>query len=228
MAGRRPQGTIVKMTRDRRDEAVAVLAWAFADYPLMHYFFAEQRPDQATYAAVLRAMFTVACERRLVNGWPLAGYAVAGELVGVAALNDPALPAPPDDPPTLQAAWARLHELAGPRAMERIEHFGQITRAAYPEQPHLYLGAIGVVPAARGQGYARLLLDEVHRRAARHPTATGVALDTETAPNVRLYEHMGYRQTRHAQLGPVDIWVLFRPNDRPNDHPHDRPHDQSG
>jgi ribosomal protein S18 acetylase RimI-like enzyme len=64
---------------------------------------------------------------------------------------------------------------------------------------------IGVRPESQGQGYARQLLEEVRRRSERHPCSTGVALDTENAENVAIYERLGYQVVARDRLGGLTV-----------------------
>lgn len=196
----------IAIPRDRLDEAADVLARAFEHYPVMRYVFADQ---DAAYQRVLQALFRFSCETRLVRGWPLLGSVHAQDLVGVAGVNGFEEAEQSD---LLTALSEQFEAFIGPRASERFARFGAVTEAYRPDQPHLYLGVLGVHPDAQGQGHGRALLDAVHTLAEAHPTATGVALDTELLTNVRLYEHAGYHVTGHARLDDLDIWSMFRPN----------------
>jgi hypothetical protein len=52
----------------------------------------------------------------------------------------------------------------------------------------------------------------VQRRSEAHPHSKGVALDTENAENVAIYERLGYRVVGQAKLDAIKIWCMVRPN----------------
>ena len=81
-----------------------------------------------------------------------------------------------------------------------------------PTEPHVFLGVIGVHPDFQGRGLARVLLDEVARISRRHADSHGVCLNTESAANVALYEHMGYQVIGHRTVDTLQTWCMFRPD----------------
>ena len=77
-------------------------------------------------------------------------------------------------------------------------------------QPFLYLFFIGVATAHQGQGYGRVLLDEVIRIAEQDNLP--VYLETETEANVRLYEYFGFTVLEKVDLPVVHLpmWMMVR------------------
>ena len=71
---------------------------------------------------------------------------------------------------------------------------------------------VGVRHDEPGKGYARLLIHAVHDLSLNDPSSDGVALTTETAENVPLYEHFGYRVVGHEQLDGLETWMMYRPD----------------
>lgn len=197
---------VIDIPMERLEEAADVLARAFAEYPLMTYFF---EGSGVSTPEGIRVMFRFTCEGRIINGEPVKGIVQDGRLVAVACL-DGLEPRP--WPESVETAFDAFAEKAGEQALARFGRFRDLTTAHKPAEPHLYLVAIGVLPEAQGQGFGRALLDHVHEMSAAHPASTGVALDTETPANVPLYEHCGYSVTAQGQLGDVPVWCLFRPD----------------
>ena len=67
---------------------------------------------------------------------------------------------------------------------------------------------LGVVPEARGRGIGRALLGQAIRDTARMGLpALAVAVDTQNAPAVRLYERAGFKEVRRRL-------VFFVPKER--------------
>lgn len=77
-------------------------------------------------------------------------------------------------------------------------------------QPYLYLFFIGVATKHQGQGYGRVLLDEVIRLGESDHLP--VYLETETEQNVRLYEHFGFEVIKKVELPIVQLpmWQMVR------------------
>ena len=198
--------TTIDIPRERVPEAAQVLALAFAHDPLIGFFL-----PAATAARheKLRAFFHFFCDLRHDLDWPLIGREVDGRLVAVACPSDPV------DVPWPEALSAKYHQLGrelGADVVARLERYAGTADPLRPAEPNYYLGIIGAHPRAQGAGHGRALLDAVQALSEAHPTSTGVALDTELATNVRVYERCGYHVHATARLDQVEIWCMFRPN----------------
>ena len=200
------QPLVIAIPPERVAEAAKVLALAFARDPLIGYFLPEGTPARDEK---LRAFFHFLCVLHHDLDWPLIGCEAAGRLVAVACPSDPVEPPWPDE---LGRKYRQLADELGDAVIARREAYAWVSDPLRPSEPNYYLGIIGVHPDAQGQGYGRALLDAVQRLSEAHPTSTGVALDTELASNVRVYERCGYHVHATARLGMLDIWFMFRPN----------------
>lgn len=199
-------GTIRAIPADQLDEASSLLAHAFMDYPAMRYIFADQGEY---YERAVRALFRFNCERRAATGGSHLGVYEDNALVGVAGIaptGETPLPA------ALQSRWSWFVALIGPQAADRLARFSHLTEQHRLPMLYLSLAVLGVLPEAQGRGYGRMLLDATHALAEAHPFTDGVYLDTESAANVALYEHVGYRVVSREQLEDLTIWCMFRPN----------------
>jgi GNAT superfamily N-acetyltransferase len=149
------------------------------------------------------------CVVRFELGWPLIGALVGGELAGVVGLTDiDEKPWPASLADYYQTMTARI----GSEAAEWLERYAALADTHKPNAPHYGVGVIGVDPTYQGRGVARALLEWLHGVSDADPRSTGVYLDTETAENVRFYEHLGYQVIGHERLGDLlDIWCMFRP-----------------
>jgi len=74
----------------------------------------------------------------------------------------------------------------------------------------LYLLILGVLPASRGKGYGRVLLDAVIGDAERRNLPILVGAGSED--NVALYERFGFKVVQKLPLAPVDLyeWEMVR------------------
>ena len=198
---------VIDIPQDRLDEATDVLTRAFVDYPLMRYFFSE---DGTIDLGDVREAFRLTCALRMANNVPVKGIILNNRLIAVACLD---LPEPMSMPESMEQVFTAFIGQIGAGAVERLERYRDLTASTRPAEPHCYLVAIGVLPDLQGKGYGRVLLNTVHTLSMSHPSSTGVGLDTETAGNVPLYEHVGYRVEAKTALGEVPVWCMFQPND---------------
>lgn len=194
------------LTTEDADDAIGVLCVAFADYPVMRHVLADAGP---LYGGHLRALVGLFFNKRMLRGWPVLGVRVDGELAAAALIS------PPGDapvPPAVEALRAEVAAHIGAAAWRRLGEYEEESGLDAPEASHYYLGVIGVRPKNQGQGLARVLLDELAIMSERHPDSTGVCLSTESAANVSLYEHMGYRTLGHRTVDGLETWCMFRPD----------------
>ena len=209
-----PGRVIERIGRDRSDDAVRVLAAAFHDYPVMR-FVLQDAGDQ--YDRRLRSLIRYFCERRFTQGWPLLGCFVFPSalkrdepeaqrgLVAVAGINDPG---PFVDNDAHRRAWATLRAEIGPSAVERLEYYEQESDGDAPLGPHHFLGIIGVRPDQQGMGHGRALIEHIMERCLADASSAGVWLSTETAENVPIYEHLGFRLRAERDIGSLRYRVM--------------------
>ncbi|MDA0768641.1 MAG: GNAT family N-acetyltransferase [Chloroflexi bacterium] len=197
---------VIRLQRDQEDDAVAVLAEAFQHDPVMNYVFhgIESGDD-----ARLRELFRFSCRVRFDIGWPLMGVQSDGELLAVAGIDEPG---EAEWPQSLSDCYQEFARIAGPEAVGRLGSYASLPDKHRPKEPHFFLGMIGVHPKAQGKGYARLLLDWLHRASETHPTSNGVALDTDSDVNVSIYEHFGYEVVGRDDLVSLTVSTMYRPD----------------
>ena len=197
---------VVRLDRTRFEEAVGVLCDAFREYPAMTYSL---RGTGEAYDANLSKLIGYFTDYRLALGWPVLGADDGNGLVGAALVSPPRLEAVVAPPQPRFEGW---RDGAGKLVLARFRAFVHATEPFEPDTPYYFLGLLAVPPRSQGKGYARLLLDAVHELSRADPASDGVALTTETAENVRLYEHFGYRVLGQAWVEEVPSWMLYRPD----------------
>jgi GNAT superfamily N-acetyltransferase len=188
---------IKRLNYDDKPDAVEILATAFYDYPVMRYVLSDagnRYPDH------IRALVGFYLETRYTRDWPILGLWHNGELQAVAGINAPeALPWPPE----LHEKYADLGVAIGDAAIERMEAFENECDASEPEEPHYFLGIIGVNPEAQGKGYAGAIIDQLKEMSRLHPTSQGVCLTTQSDANIALYKHLGFRLIDETRVGEL-------------------------
>ena len=179
---------------------------AFQDYPVMRYVLGSGGNSQAR----LRQLIGYFVLRRVRLGGPMFGARAAdGTLAGVATMT---VPVEPVAPPDLLAARDRAFEALGQDCRARYDAYANTAKFFGNMGPHHHLNMLGVRQAHHGRGVGRVLLNAVADLAGPDPNSSGVSLTTETADNVKLYEHCGYHVVGEARVGDsFPTWGLFRP-----------------
>jgi GNAT superfamily N-acetyltransferase len=194
-------GAFVRHAR-RRDADVVIdaLVEAFAEDPVWCWTFS----DPATRLVHLRGLMTATFERSFACGHAF----LTDDGKGVALWG----PADVEffDETLVSALIGLVVASEGDRARLALEGLRSIGEH-HPEQTHVYLHALGVVPAARSQGLGAALLDHVLAVC----TAEGLPayLESSNARNVSLYERHGFTVTAEVALpeaGPV-VRPMWRP-----------------
>jgi GNAT superfamily N-acetyltransferase len=171
-----------------------VLAAAFADDPLMTYFW----PGSPRRRKALPLFWDSRIASRRKNGLVDLAHDAEGNLACVALWEPADVVAPTAKPVTLLRALgpSAARALAAGRRMER----------ARPATPHLYLAAIGTLPGAQGRGLASALLE-------RRLSAAGQDgfLISNTRRTVPFYERFGFEPQAELPIGrgPV-VYPMIR------------------
>jgi GNAT superfamily N-acetyltransferase len=199
----------VRAARARDVTALArVLGRAFYDDPPFGWMLPDERSRErratGVFAAILRS-----------HAMRYGGVDVASRgdvIVGGAIWLPPGHWAP--------TAGQQLRALPGyfralGRDMGRTSALAAAMARHHPREPHWYLYAIGVDPAAQGGGVASALL----RPRLAHCDASGQAayLESSKPGNVPLYEHFGFEVTGSPQLpeGAPVLTAMWRAATRP-------------
>jgi GNAT superfamily N-acetyltransferase len=192
-----------RLTGDRAPEIVSVFCDAFHDYPVMRFVVGAS----GDYDERLHSLINFFVVRRAQQGGPMFGMVENGRLLAAATTTLPREPLMPAEAAALRdETWRRL----GEDARARYETYAAATKALAIVEPHHHLNMIGVRTEGKGRKLARPLLDAVRALAFEDPNSSGVSLTTESAPNLTLYEHFGYRVHGHVHVTPqLESWGLF-------------------
>jgi ribosomal protein S18 acetylase RimI-like enzyme len=196
----RPQAVLRRAGADDLDEMAGVLGAAFADYPATRWTV-----DERDHVERVTALQRLSLERL---GLPFGEAWVAeadGAIASVAVWMDSRVPIP-------GSVWSAMageqRALEGDRAAASIATDEQLD-GLRPTEDHLYLGAVGTRPAARGRGFARRILEVMVADADADDVA--VYLETSTTENVRFYRSLGFAVTDQIELpGGPTVWAMLR------------------
>jgi GNAT superfamily N-acetyltransferase len=200
---------VQRLTHADEPEAVAALAAAFADYPLLVLLCPDAKRRPRVVEAFCRYLFrmSVRCDgafgtadrAAVVCSWP---------------------------PGSEWPSWWRTVRAGGPslawrmgwratRLMTRLEREFDAARAKHAPGPHWYVPLLGVRPDAQGKGLSRAVLRPVFEGADRDRAP--VYLETATESNVVIYRRFGFELRGRRELtGGLANWELVR---RPRESP---------
>lgn len=181
-------------------EARTLLARAFADDPLMVWFF----PDDDVRPQACAAMFGLFAEHYLADG--RVDVVRRDRLVAVAMWQ---LPGQADeDADRVPTLGGLMSALLGPARAVEIGGAMAVLEDVRPSEPHAYLHLLGVHPTCRGQGLGGELLDR--GIAAARADGLTACLDTMNPTNVPFYEAHGLSVRHETPLGAggPTVWSM--------------------
>jgi GNAT superfamily N-acetyltransferase len=189
--------TVRRATRADRARIVRTTARAFADDPLVGWFF------EHSYAETADEFFATLFDIRVDDGevW------VTDDAVSIAEWNPPDGLRGPEEPRTER--WRHAGERFTPLTIDRFRRWGELIEPLLPPQPYWYLGMLATHPDWQRQGLARAVLRPVGERADRE--GVPVYLETATEEDVAFYAGLGFtiRHTLDVPDGP-HTWGMWR------------------
>lgn len=202
-----PEVEIGPLRDDERARTTAVLARAFRDNPLNMAVIGAHDPQRRLRANLhgTRALLPVAQEHGQVWVARWQGQ-VVGALIGTPPLGYP-LPPP---------AWRpRLRCLLGQgwHVARRWAEVFQVLDEFHPQEPHHYLGTLGVHPEHHGRGFGTALLR--HWLGLADLGGEEVYLETDRGRNLSFYAREGFEVRQEARVLGAQVWCMARPARRP-------------
>ncbi len=157
-------------------------------------------------ASRLRDFFSLACDFFFADqGSSTIGFWREGCLLG-GALGIPSSWSVP--PSILWRFFRRSWSIIGPASLPMVFN---LLRAAWLSRPRLSLWRLlflGVLPEARGQGIARLILEHIFF--TRPAAQIQLEVEKENLPAFRLYSSEGFQVDRKYRLGGVEWLVMVK------------------
>ena len=196
---------IVRLASQDLEWATDLLTRAFIEEPpTTHLFLGPRREAQVRYFMQCTCAYTLhfgeahaTADRKAVALWLLPGETTMtpGRMYRAGMFAAP---------------W-RMGLRGFSRFMGFAGHTDKLHRVAAP-MPHYYLFALGVDPAAQGQGLGGALVRHMLSRADREGVPT--YLETQCERNVALYERLGFGVAGRGpfpHLTGLDNWGMLRP-----------------
>lgn len=200
------QSNIQLISRQQRDESIAVTSRAFWPDPLFGFF-----ARSAEQELRLLPIFLGALLRDCFHHGQVWGAVETERVIGSASWLPPrATPRSRPREIRIYAACARAL-LKGRNRVTGIKLLGAV-EDAHPSEPHWYLALLGVDPKFQGRGCGRALLEPV---LARCDTRIEPAyLETQKPENLPFYERFGFRVLKEISVpGSPPVWLMWRDPD---------------
>ena len=193
-----------RLTRDERAAAARVLIDSFRDYPYMRLVL---RESGASYDADLEALVLFILDARWARRHPVLGLRGSSglEAVGHRGRARPREAVAAGRAPIRGAARATRRRARGAHVGLRGGRPPGSTRGAVPLSGNARCRSRQTGSGARRQTARR------GEEARDRPTTVRPAfcLNTETASNVALYEHLGFEVVGEADVEDLHTWCLF-------------------
>lgn len=194
--------SIAPLATSELSQAVDVLARAFRDNTLNRAVTRAEDPASRLRSNRygMRALLPVAIQHGHVLVAKMDGAVVAG----LVSSRPNRFPLPP--PPVLSRLRCLLGQ--GWRIAHRWGEVFEVLEMLHPNEPHWYLGTLGVDPSAQDRGVGAALLSnwlsEVDRDGAP------AYLETDTESNIGFYERVGFGLDGETSILGVPIWRMRR------------------
>jgi ribosomal protein S18 acetylase RimI-like enzyme len=186
-----------------------MLGRAFVGDPLLRAIVGDQPAGDR--AERMGRLFGVLLDTHRRDGQPVLGVIDEGRVAGAAIIEQVVRPAGAlatavSGLPFVPAMIAAIGLGGVRRALIVVDELGRHRL----QEPHIYLGVLGVEPEMQGRHYGVALLDYLREQAALRPDLAGVYLETATPANVAYYTKAGYETIGEiAPLG-VRVWRMLQ------------------
>jgi ribosomal protein S18 acetylase RimI-like enzyme len=179
------EGENLSLVAAERRSALGTLVMAFAQDPVIRWFYAEPWRYLAHYADFVQAFGGQAFDEG--TAWQLGDLAATGIWLSPGSQLDG------------DAIVAHLEATVAPEKLDDLFAVIEQMDHGHPDEPHWYLAWIGVDTFAQGRGLGGELLrrclevvDESH---------VAVYLDNTNPRNIPLYERHGFELTQESRAG---------------------------
>src|SRR6266851_5397261 len=195
---------------EHHPQAAIALGRAFVDDPIF-WAILPAPADPTERASRIGRVFSVVLQIHRRQGLPLFGIIQDGKVVA-AAVTEGSHRASVGQ--VITAGWPHVHRLIGAigtgGTLRALRIMDDLSRN-HPEQPHLYLGMLGVDPDYQKRHYGIALLDHLAPLAQARQHLAAVYLETSKLANVAYYRRAGYEVI--GELSPLGVrtWRMLQP-----------------
>lgn len=189
-------------------QARSLLYHSYKDEPTFKYLLDAHRPG---YSQRIRATIRELIRLHLDRGEFVFGvmHKKQQRLLGVAFFSDLELKMDISK----QFMWRMKMVLtAGFEGTRRFVQYFNEVQESLPAKNHRMVSLIGIHPDFQKQGLGKLLLETIHEMTDKDQNSIGLFLDTGNNRYLEFYKTLGYEIFTELPLGPVQEYVLFRPN----------------
>lgn len=201
---------ISKLTKRDKPFFVALISKAFARDPLFLHLFGDSKLDRKAGKSIT-AFASFLFDKSFMLNEEVWGFYENEKLLGVYIVEKPqsskfqnmkggAL--------LIGRLIPLFFHLSG-KTLGRLNSYMRVTRSFTPSIAHYYLIMIGVKPENQGKGIGKALLEHLLHTVHTDNKSQGVALDTENAENVSLYQRAGFVLSGEAQIDKVPVYCMF-------------------
>jgi len=184
-----------------RGQAIETLTLAFGADPMLRYL----APADETYERVAPTFFGCLFDLRAHGGGEVR---VTDDVSAVSLWNPPGGNRHGAD--HVEAVWAeQVLARLDAAELERMEVFGETLSSIHPEEPHWYLGVVGVRPDRQGEGLGGAVI----RAVLCDPLAEGdpAYLVTALERNLAIYRRLGFELLAESDIpGGPHLWGMWR------------------
>ncbi len=193
--------TIEKSSADRFESVISVLAQAFVTNPLHIAAFGPDRIDQN------RLFFRIGL-RHMFMGEAFVALAEDHVCAYLHCNASPyCLPVPEEIPLAATTVLKPLGE-AIPQVIKWFARWCHLD----PDEPHIHLGPIGVVPQMQGKGVGSALMQRYVQH-LKQKQAAGY-LETDRPENVEFYKKFGFVVRHEEEIIGTPTWTMWRPQEK--------------
>lgn len=203
----RTKGRIIKLGREHANEAVNVMAKAFASYLPMHFVLGDSAVGLEEGVAHIQRFYL---DIFLEHDWPALGCVVDERVVGVALISPPERD---EDETIMKPLIARLQSRIGEEALQRLAHYEGESESIEPLGRYHYLGILAVDPDAQRIGIGTMILRHLMTLVETDERSSGLCLSTEMPENVGYYLGHGFEVVATKEIADFTSWCMYRSKD---------------
>ena len=195
---------LIRLDASRLTEVSQVLGRAFQDDPTFTYYM----PDEAKRHKIAPEIFAIPLRSAFAVGEV---YATSPNLEGIAVWVHSERQHKIEQIRSINSL--RIIWSLGFRTLARMASVGSMTKGAHRRSApfqHCYLFALGVDPHFQGQGFASRLIKPMLARLVKENLPC--YLETQTAQNVAMYEHFGFKVMEKVDIKDTGLsfWAMLK------------------